>query len=131
MALGDGGAGKPPVPIVVMAVGAAEIELPLPMHEQLASFRDEALKPGIGNFSDGGAARVLSYESRQRKQLAAFVGQRRRLLVPGAAQVDALLQVDRTAENLVEGGIAGRDAFHAGARVVVAIGAGLVRAAGP
>ena len=48
----------------------------------------------------------------------------------GAAEIDALLQIDGPAERLVEGGIAGRDALHAGARIVVAVGAGLVRGAG-
>ena len=48
----------------------------------------------------------------------------------GAAQIDALLQIDGAAERLVEGGIMRGDALHAGARIVVAIGAGLVRGAG-
>src|ERR1700722_5280875 len=42
-----------------------------------------------------------------------------------AAEIDALFQVDGAAKRLVESGIAGGDALHAGARVVVAIGAGL------
>ena len=49
--------------------------------------------------------------------------------MPDAAQIDALFQVDGTAERLVEGRIAGRDALHAGARVIVAIGTGLGRRA--
>src|SRR6202158_1095863 len=47
-----------------------------------------------------------------------------------AAQIDALLQIDGTADSLFEGGIARGDALHAGACVVMAIGAGLARRAG-
>src|SRR5260221_9741582 len=45
----------------------------------------------------------------------------------GAAQVDALLEVDGPAERLVESGIMRRDALHGGTGVAVAIGTGLVR----
>jgi len=41
------------------------------------------------------------------------------------AQIDALFQIDGTAERFVEGGIVGRDVPHAHARVIMAIGAGL------
>ena len=78
---------------------------------------------------DRHAARLLRDERGQRQQVAAFVGKRRRLLVLAAAQIDALLQIDGTAERLVDGGIAGRDALHAGARIPVAIGAGFARGA--
>jgi hypothetical protein len=66
----------------------------------------------------------------QRQQVAALISEWRRLLMIGAAQIDALLEIDGPAQRLVEGRIARRDALHADARVVVAIGAGLVRGAG-
>ena len=66
----------------------------------------------------------------QRQQVAAFVRKRCRLLLLGAAQIDALLEIDGARQRLVEGGITRRDALHAGARILVAIGAGLARRAG-
>src|ERR1019366_7918364 len=75
-------------------------------------------------------SRPLRNECGEREQVAAFVGERRDLLMPGAAQIDALLQIDGTSKRFVEGRIAGRHALHAGPRVVVAIGAGLACGAG-
>ena len=46
-----------------------------------------------------------------------------------ATEIDALLQIDGPAERLVEGRITRRDTLHAGARFVMAVGAGLVRGA--
>ena len=73
-----------------------------------------------------GASRLPRDKGGERQQLAALERQRRRLLVIGAAQIDALLEIDGAAERLVESGIAGGDTLHAGAGIVVAIGTGLV-----
>src|ERR1700737_4912331 len=110
-----------------MAIGAAEIELALPLHEQVVSFGDEGLEPRVVPGIDGDAARLLCDECGERQQVVAFVRKRRRLLMSRAAQIDALLQIHGTSKLLVEGGVAGRDALHAGARVVMTIGAGLAR----
>src|ERR1700687_2377567 len=110
-----------------MAIRAAEVELALSSLEKVASPGDEGLEPRVVPGIDGNAARVLCDECGERHQVVAFVRKRRRLLMPRAAQIDALLQIDGTSKLPVEGGIAGRDAFHAGARVVMTIGAGLTR----
>src|SRR5882757_7962028 len=95
------------VPIVIVTIGAAKIELSLPLHEQFASLGDERLELRIAIGLDRDAARLLCDEGSQRQQVAAFVGKGLRLLVIGAAEIDALFQIDGTAERLVEGGIAG------------------------
>jgi hypothetical protein len=44
MRLRDCGARELPVPIVVMAVGAGQIELTLPLHEEIAALRNKRCK---------------------------------------------------------------------------------------
>ena len=115
MSLRDGGAGKALVPIVVVAIGAGEIELPLPLHEQFTTFGNER--------------RELRISRRFRSPCRATVARSARSAPTGrgfrsasgvacccsrAAQVDPLLEVDRARQRLVEGGIMRRDALHAG-----------------
>src|SRR5258708_16939838 len=114
-------------PIVVVAIRASQIELALPLHEQLTSFGDERFELRVGAGDDRDAARLLRDEGCEREQLVAFVSKRRRLLIPRAAQIDALFEIDGTSELLVERRIAGRYTLHAGARLIMAIGAGLSR----
>src|SRR5437762_6067686 len=109
-----------------MAIGAAEIELALPLHVERASFGDERRKLRIGAGFDSCALRLPRDKGRERQQLAALEGERRRLLVVGAARIDALLQIDGAAGCLVESRVARGHAFHACAGIIVAIGAGLV-----
>src|SRR5262249_57823937 len=49
-------------------------------------------------------------------------GERRRLLVLAAAQVDALFEIDRTIARHAECGVTRRNAFHADGSVLVTIG---------
>ena len=63
------------VPIVVMAIGAAEIELALPLHEQFAPLGDERLKLRIAAGLDRHAARLLRDEGGECQQFAAFVSE--------------------------------------------------------
>src|SRR6202795_2048025 len=127
LSLGDCRAGEVLVPIVVVAIGAAEIELALSLHEQLSAFGNGGFELRVGVAGDGDTARLPRHECGEREQVVALVRQRSRLLMRRAAQIDALLQIDWTASLLVEGGIAGRHALHAGARVFMAIRAGLAR----
>src|SRR5438477_6588112 len=129
MSLRDGGTCQPLVPIVVMAIGAGEIELALTLHVQAAAFCDEGLELRIAAGRDRSAAGLLRDERRERQQIADFIGERRGLLLAGAAQIDALLEIDGAAERLVEGGVSGRDTLHAGSDIAMAIRAGLVSAA--
>ena len=86
------------VPIVVMAIGAGEVELPLSLREQLVALLKERCKLRVGCGYNGHAARLMGDEGREREQIMALIVERRRLLPLGAAQIDPLLQVDRTAE---------------------------------
>src|SRR6185312_980912 len=116
--------------IVVMAIGASEVELALTLHEEFATFLDERLQFGIVARIDRHAARLIGDEGCEREQVAAFIGKRRRLLMPCAFQIDALLDRDRAAERLVKGGIAHCHALHALPPVAMAVGAGLLGVTG-
>src|SRR5450755_3576201 len=74
VSLRDGGARKALVPVVVMAIGAAEIKLALALHEQIASFGDKWLELRVGAGLDGEPARLLRDEGDERQKLAALVG---------------------------------------------------------
>src|ERR1700704_1134971 len=103
MGLRDRRPGQPLIPIIIMAIGAAEIELALPLHKQLAALGNERRKLRVITGLDRGAARLLCDEGGERQQVAALIGKGARLLAIGAAQIDALLQIDGAAERLVEG----------------------------
>ena len=75
-------------------------------------------------------ARLLGDVCGERQQVAALMGERRRLLLLGAAEVDALLEIDRAALRGAERRIARRNAAHRLRGVAVAVGAGLAFAAG-
>src|SRR4029079_2189168 len=92
--LRDGGASEPLVPIIVMAIDAAEIELTLPLHEQFTAPGDERLELRVVARCDCAAARWLRDKGSQRQQVAALIGKRWRLLVVGAAQIDTLFQIN-------------------------------------
>ena len=98
MRLGDRRPRELPVPVVVMAIGAGEIELALALHEELAALRDKRRELRIVAGRDRDIARLLRDKSFQREQIVALVRQRRGLLVIGAAEIDALLEIDGTAE---------------------------------
>src|SRR5215212_1325642 len=65
--LGDGRAREALVPVVVMAIGASQIELALSLHEQLASFGDKRLQLRIRFGHNRNAARLLRHERGQRQ----------------------------------------------------------------
>src|SRR4029079_17689968 len=77
--LRDDAAAELPARIVVVAVRAAEVELALPFQEEGPA------RGGIGGDFYGKAARLPADESGQGEQLAAFVGERLRLLPLDAA----------------------------------------------
>ncbi|MET4838637.1 hypothetical protein ABIF44_008044 [Bradyrhizobium japonicum] len=94
------------------------------------ALRHERLQLGIIAGRDRDAAGLVGDEGGQRQEVAALVGQRRRLLMIGAAEVDALVEGDGARQRLVEGRIARRDALHAGRCIAMAVRTGLVGAAG-
>src|SRR5262245_497750 len=112
-----------------MALRAGKVELTLAPVKRGAPGVEERLHAPLRRDLDRHSARLPGNMSSERKQLAAFVGQRRRLLAPGAAGVDALLEIHRPSGSGIPGGIARRDTLHARARVAVAAGARLSRRA--
>ncbi len=126
MSLRDRGAGEVLVPIVVMAIGAGEIELAFALHVEFTPLGDEGRKLRIVTGRNRNAARLLGDVGRERQQVAALEGERLSPLMPAPLQIDALFEIDRAAELLVEGRIARRNALHALAGIVVAVRAGLV-----
>src|SRR5262249_31907232 len=130
VALRDRRSGKALVPIVVVAIGAGEIELALPLAVEGAALGDEGFELRVGTGLDPAAARLPGDKGGERQEVAALEGERRRLLVVGTAQVDALLEIDGTSQRLVEGRITCGDALHAGGGVAMTIGASLLRRAG-
>ena len=106
-----------------MALRTGEIELPLALGEQLVAGLQEGLGALVVRDFDRHAARLLPDISREREQLLALEGKRRRLLLLGAADIDPLLEIDRTSARGTEGRITGRHTFHTRPRVAMTIGA--------
>src|SRR6185312_11332316 len=113
MSLWDGGAAEFLARIVVMAVGAGKIELALPFLEKLFSVRAERRKARIVGWRDGHAARLPGDVGRKIEQLLALGVEGCGLLLPGAAKVDASLEIDRLVRSGRDRGIARRHALHA------------------
>src|SRR5262245_24884167 len=121
MALRDWSARKLLAPVIVMALRAGEIELSLALNEHLATGLQEGPRAFVVCDIDGQTARLISDISGEREQFLALEGKRRCLLLLRTADVDALLKINRSSACRIEGGIARRHAFHARARVAVAI----------
>src|SRR6478735_1240846 len=123
LALRDRRAGELLAPIIVVTLGAGEVELSLPLVEHVATGLQKW--PGafvVGNI-DRHAAGLPPHIRREREQLFALERERRRLLLVRAAHVDSLFEIDRASARGVERGIACRNALHAGLRVAMATGA--------
>jgi hypothetical protein len=106
--LRNGAAGELAPGVVVVALRARQVELPLAAQKCRFAF------PEVG-FNllncDGQSAGLAADVGGERQQLAALVGERGRLLLLDAAQVDALLEVDQLA--FVQRRVAGGHALHA------------------
>jgi LVIVD repeat len=99
-----------PAPVVVMALCAAQVDLALTFDEQPTPRVDERLEPLIMAFFNRHAARLPSDIGSHRQHILTLEFERLRLLVVGAADIDALLEIDRTFPRSVVGGISRRDA---------------------
>ncbi len=130
MRLRDHGAGELLPGVVVVAVGAGEIQLADALAVKRLATLAEGREPGIVRRSDRHAARLLADIGGQREQFPAFPRKRRCLLLGFATGVDPALQVERTLMLGAKGWIARRDALHAGRRILMTVGAGLVGTAG-
>src|SRR5882672_4641378 len=122
-------AGEALAPVVVVALGAGEVELALAAMEGFPAGLEKRLAPRVDQDADRQAARLPRHVRGEREQLLALIGERRRLLPPGPAEVDSLLEAHRAGARAVESGIARRDALHARARIAVAIRARAPRGA--
>src|SRR6266851_9940155 len=110
-------------PVVVVALRAGEIELPLAAREHVAAGVEERLRALVVRDLDRHPARLQPHIGREREQLLAFERERRRPLPVRAAEVDSAFEIDRPSAPDIEGGIARRHALHARLGVAVAIAA--------
>src|SRR5215211_966923 len=125
MTLRDRIAGQALAPIVIVALTAGETELALAAIKQRTA-GVEKLDHAIRRDADRDAARLPPHVGGEREQLLALVRERWRLLLLGAADIDALLEINRPAARRIKGRITRGNAFHARPRVAVAVGARLV-----
>src|SRR5439155_16775697 len=95
MGLRDGAAGELSAPVVVVALGAGEIELALAAMEGFSACIEKGFAARVDRDIDRQAARLHRDIRGQREQLFALESERLRLLPRGAAEVDPLLQVHR------------------------------------
>src|SRR6185503_11519976 len=129
MGLRDDAARQVLAGIVVVALLAGEVDLPLPPNERCPSRFDEALRLVVPRDRYRHAAGLLAYVGGQGEQVFAFVRQRLGALVVDAACVDPLLDVHRIFFVGSDGRIARRDALHAFGGIAMAVGAGLLHGA--
>src|SRR5712692_8278035 len=128
--LWDDVARKPPSPVVVVTLAAGQVELALAAMEDRAAGIQERLRALIDRDLDRQAARLARDVDGQGQELSALPRERRRLLPVGAAEVDALLEVDRPSPGGVERRMARGHALHARPGITVAVGAGAAGGAG-
>src|SRR5258706_12305502 len=110
-----------------MTERTGQVELPLPLVEEIPAGSREGREPFILWRRDRLAARLARHIGRQRQQVVALVAQRRGLLGPGALAIAALFGVDRPAAWDVESRIAHCQSPHALRGGAGAVGAGAVR----
>src|SRR5262245_61772958 len=98
--------------VVVVALGAGEVELALLLVEGLLAGLEVGSVFAGGLDLDWHAARLAADVGGQSQKFFALVRERRGLLLLDAAGIDALLEVDELAA--MQGWIAGGDPLHAG-----------------
>ena len=92
---------------------ARQIELAHALKKQCTAARQVRRQVSIARWRDRQATRLSRHQAGEREQILALGRQRRGQLMAGAAQVDALRQIDGALFELVPGGIARRHAAHA------------------
>ena len=127
MRLRDGGAGQFAAGIVVVAVGAGEVELALPALEEIAALAAQDGELRLLRRRDRQAARLQREVGFEPEQPVAFRRQRRRLLMRRTAKIDPAFEVDQLVDAGRQRRIACRDALHADGCIAVTIGARLAR----
>src|SRR4029077_4103237 len=117
-------------PIVVVAVLAGEIELTLPRRIELAPRLDERRDFLVIADRNGHAARLPADIGGEREQVTALIRERRGVLLPGAAEVDCLLEVALPACSRADRRIACGHAAHRCLRIAVTVRASLAPVTG-
>src|SRR5262249_33215212 len=100
-------------PVVVVALGAGEVELALAAVVSFSPGLEESLRLRVDPGRDRQSARLARDVGFEREQLLALVREGRCLLAVRAAGVDPLLEVERLAARGIERRIARCDPFHA------------------
>src|SRR5215207_9557724 len=124
MGLRDRDTGQLLAGVVVVADGAAQVELTLSTRPDRGPLLAERRQSGVVRRGYRHPARLVGDESQQRQQVPAFRRKGLGLLVGRAAEPDAALEIDRLVAVLQHRGIARRDALHVGDGM--AVGARLV-----
>src|SRR5262245_43819952 len=106
-------------PIVVVALRTGQVELSLPTFEDFRADINERAGFRIIGDRDRLSLRLMRDIGRQRQQFPAFERQWRGVLLRRSASIDALLDINRSAERMIDGRIPRRYRFHAGARISV------------
>src|SRR5262245_57405084 len=120
MTLRDDVAGELPPPVGVVTLAARQIELALTPLEGGPTSLQEGLDALVDRDVDGEPARLAPDVRGEGEEIPTLIGQRRRLLAIGAADVDALLEAEGPPLGIVEGRVAGGHALHAAAGGAVA-----------
>src|SRR3954471_11785395 len=117
MALHQRNTGELLAPVVVVAILTGKVELARARRIELLTRVDERLGLLVVYNCDRKSTRLLADVGREREQLAAFMRERLRLLLLGAAEIDALLDIDRAVLRRRERRIPCRDATQRGGRI--------------
>src|SRR5690606_12617984 len=125
VALTDGVSSELPAPVLIMTLGAGEVELTLAGREELAARLEMAGCGSVDRHRDGHSPGLISDEGCESQQLIRFIRERLRALPLASALVDTQLDVEQLASGLIEHRVARRHAFHAGFSITMAAGTGL------
>src|SRR5690606_21411165 len=125
MALADGVSSELPAPVLIMTLGASEVELTLPHREELAACLEMAGCGSVDRHRDGHSPGLIGDEGCKSQQLIRFIRERLRALPLASALVDPQLDVEQLAGGLIDHRVARRHAFHAGFSINMAAGTGL------
>src|SRR5262249_48818553 len=122
MPLRQGDHGELPAAVVIMTMGAGEVELALPLAEEATPCIDEGLQSGLVALN-GKPARLAGDQGREGEQGLALAWGLRGPLMLGTAEVGAPGEVDRRSPLGIVGRIARGKALHALFGVAMAGGA--------
>ena len=124
MTLADGFGEQSLAPLRVVAVRARQVHLSAPQVVRRASRFEMRARRAVDARRDRQAERLARDIGGEREQLLGFVTQGLRIHAPGAAKIDAVLEVDELSARLVDFRIARGHAAHARVLVTACAGEG-------